>query len=318
MMQKYMPEGVLWNSSENKEYMSSLKGLEKALQQQRILEGIALSCNSKMDLTVSLGGEVWGIIPKNEAFLRLPDRQEKDIAIISRVGKPVCFKVVGFTKDHTGKPVALLSRRAAQEECFKNFLRRLCPGDILPARVTHEEPFGAFVDIGCGIVSLLSIDCISVSRISHPSDRFSNGDYIRVIVKGVDRGTGRICVTHKELLGSWAENAALYEPGQTVTGTVRSIEDYGIFVELTANLAGLAEYKEGVSVGQKAAVFIKSINPERMKIKLVLIDFYTDFAPPAPPRYFLPEEQKHIDRWRYSPAECRKVIESDFSLSFAP
>ncbi len=317
MMQKYMPEGVLWNSYENKEYISSLKGLEKAWQQQKILEGIALSCNSKMDLTVSLGGEVWGIIPRSEAFLPLPDRQEKDIAVISRVGKPVCFRITGFTKDATGKTVAMLSRKAAQEECFQNFLRRLCPGDILPARVTHEEPFGAFVDIGCGIVSLLSIDCISVSRISHPSDRFSNGDYIKVIVKGVDKTTGRICVSHKELLGSWAENAALYEPGQTVTGVIRSIEDYGIFVELTANLAGLAEYKEGVSVGQKAAVFIKSINPERMKIKLVLIDFYNDFAPPAPPRYFLPEEQKHLDRWRYSPVQCRKIIESDFSLPFA-
>ncbi len=314
MTQKYMPEGILWNSAENKEYISSLKGLEKAMQGQKILEGIALSCNNKLDLTVGLGGELKGLLPKSEAFLPLPDRQEKDIAIISRVGKPVCFKVIGFKKDHCGKIMPLLSRKAAQEECFRNALCCLSPGDILPARVTHEEPFGAFVDIGCGIVSLISIDCISVSRISHPSDRFSNGDYIRVVVKGVDTNTGRICVSHKELLGSWEENAALYEPGQTVTGIIRSIEDYGIFVELTANLAGLAEYKEGAAVGQKAAVFIKSINPERMKIKLVLIDFYNDYTPPAPPMYFLPEEQKRIDHWRYSPKECLKHIETDFTM----
>ena len=42
------------------------------------------------------------------------------------------------------------------------------------------------------------------------------------------------------MLGTWAENAALFSPGQTVTGVVRSVEDYGIFVELTPNLAGLA------------------------------------------------------------------------------
>ena len=75
-------------------------------------------------------------------------------------------------------------------------------------------------------MSLLSIDCISVSRISHPSDRFRAGDRIKVVVKSIDRENGRIFVTHKELLGTWEQNAALFSPGQTVTGIVRSIEDY--------------------------------------------------------------------------------------------
>ena len=178
--------------------------------------------------------------------------------------------------------------------------------------MTHEEPFGAFVDIGCGIVSLLSIDCISVSRISHPRDRFACGDFLRAAVKCIDRQTGRIYMTEKELLGSWEENAALFEPGQTVTGLVRSIEDYGIFVELTPNLAGLAEYKEGVSVGDRATVFIKSINPERMKIKLVLIDSYKDFSAPAPLRYFLPEDCNRLSSWRYSPDCCPKSVGTVF------
>jgi small subunit ribosomal protein S1 len=198
-------------------------------------------------------------------------------------------------------------------ECRKNFLLDLVPGDIIPARVTHTEPFGAFVDIGCGIVSLLSIDCISVSRIAHPRDRFSGGDYIKVAVRSCDHKTGRIYVTHKELLGSWQQNAEKFEPGQTVTGVVRSIEDYGIFVELTPNLAGLAEYKDGAVVGQKAAVFIKSIIPERMKIKLVLIDSYGEPAKPDPPAYLFPPEQTHMERWLYSPEACEKRVETVFS-----
>ena len=312
MTQKYTPEGMLWNTDENRECISSFKNLEKAAAGQRILEGIALSCNKNMDLTVGLCPGVRGIIPKCEALLPLPDRQEKDIAIISRVGKPVCFRILSFRRDESGNPVALLSRRAAQKECYANYLSKLIPGDLLHARVTHEEPFGAFVDIGCGIVSLLSIDCISVSRISHPLDRFSGGDYIRVAVKSVDRQTGRICVSHKELLGTWEDNAALFEAGQTVTGIVRSVEDYGVFIELTPNLAGLAENRPGVKVGQRATVFIKSIHPEKMKIKLVLIDSSPDYSPPPPPVYFLPEDLSHIDHWLYSPPDCPKVVRTDF------
>ena len=313
MNQSYFPEGMLLKSRENDEYTASLQGLERAMLQGRILEGIALSCNGRMELTVALGAGIKGIIQKEEATLPLPDRKEKDIAIISRVGKPVCFKVMAIRKSEQGTPVALLSRKRAQEECRKSFLMHLTPGDVLHARVTHTEPFGAFVDIGCGIVSLLSIDCISVSRISHPKDRFSAGDYIRVAVKSRDPATGRIYVTHKELLGSWQQNADRFETGQTVTGIVRSIEDYGIFIELAPNLAGLAEYKEGTAVGRRAAVFIKNIIPERMKIKLVLIDSYKDPVKPEAPFYFLPEGQTRIDRWVYSPKGCEKRVETVFS-----
>lgn len=313
MTQKYLPEGMLYRTSENTEYISGLKGLEKAMQQDRIVEAIALSCNSRLDLTVSLGEGIRGILPKSEVSLGTPDKKEKDIATISRVGKAICFKVVAIKKDGEGRLYALLSRRQAQAECVKNYLSYLVPGQIVPARVTHTEPFGAFVDIGCGMVSLLSIDCISVSRISHPKDRLTPGSYIRTVIKSVDRSTGRIYVSHKELLGTWEENAALYEVGQTVTGTVRSIEDYGIFVELTPNLAGLAECKEGASVGCRAAVFIKSIIPERMKIKLVFIDSYRDFSQPAPPTYFISEEQTYMDRWVYSPAGSSKCIETVFA-----
>jgi small subunit ribosomal protein S1 len=96
---------------------------------------------------------------------------------------------------------------------------------------------------------------------------------------------------------------------------VRSVEQYGIFIELAPNLAGLAEYKEGVYEGQNAAVYIKNIIPERMKIKLVLIDTYNNdqsgVMKPAKPLYYI--ESGHIDVWRYSPQNCEKVIETVFS-----
>ena len=106
----------------------------------------------------------------------------------------------------------------------------------------------------------------------------------------------------------------MFSVGQTVAGIVRSIEDYGIFVELTPNLAGLAEYREGISVGQTAAVYIKNIIPERMKVKLVLIDSYKGEKKPKQPVFeSTVEEGGHIDYWRYSPECCSKQIETYFS-----
>ena len=59
--------------------------------------------------------------------------------------------------------------------CISQKISKLHPGDVIDAVVTHMENFGAFVDIGCGIISFLPIDTISVSRIIHPSERFKNG-----------------------------------------------------------------------------------------------------------------------------------------------
>ena len=68
-------------------------------------------------------------------------------------------------------------------------IKTLQPGDVIDAKVTHMESFGAFVDIGAGISALLPVDSISVSRIPHPSQRFSPGDDIKAVVKSIDEIT---------------------------------------------------------------------------------------------------------------------------------
>ena len=310
-MNQYKPEGMLLSTFENSELISTEKGLERALEKQIILEAPATLCDQDFNLHVSLGTRVKGIIPRSE--IQYPASDEvKDIAILTRVGKPVCFKVMGFTQNAYGEKVAILSRKNAQKECYENYISALLPGDIIPSKITHLESFGAFVDIGCGIISLLSIDSISVSRISHPSARMNVGDSIFTIVKSVDE-RGRIYVSERELLGSWEENANLFTEGQTVRGIVRSVESYGIFIELKPNLAGLAEYKDDVFVGQTCAVYIKSIIPEKMKIKLIIIDSHDSPEFYEPLKYFIDTEKvSHIDSWTYSPSSSKRVIETVF------
>ena len=306
MKNTYKPEGLRFITSENREYLYSPVSLEKAMIGGRILEAPATMCNSEMALSVDLGC-MEGIIEKDE--VAMSDGDIKDIAVITRVGKPVCFKILSIENVH-GAETAILSRRAAQKECMENYISHLVPGDITDAKVTHLEPFGAFVDIGCGIISLMSIDSISVSRISHPRDRFRAGMFIKAIVKSIDNYSGRLYVSHKELLGTWEENIENFSIGQTVSGIVRSIEPYGIFVELTPNLAGLAEYRDDISVGDRAAVYIKNIIPDKMKVKLVIVDSQFNESTAQDLNYYI--TGTHLSEWVYSPKECPKVVKTVF------
>ena len=312
-MNKYMPEGTLISTARNYEYTASLEGLDAAREKGLILEGTVILCDHNLNLHLDLGPKIRAVIPKDEVQYARDGEEVKDIAILTRVGKSVCFKVKGFERSAGGDTVAILSRRAAQIECMHNFISGLIPGDIIPTKITHLENFGAFVDIGCGITSLLSIDSISVSRIAHPSARLSVGDMIHTVVKSID-SKGRIYVSERELLGSWNENASLFNEGQTVKGIIRSVESYGVFIELRPNLAGLAEYRNDVYPGQVAAVYIKSIIPEKMKIKLIIIDSQDANEYPEELEYFIDTDSvTHIDYWQYSPPNCKKVIETVFA-----
>lgn len=303
------PEGWLLETPENREYLRSPVGIMKARDEGRTLEGRALICDSGHNLIVDLEC-MKGIIPREEGALGIDDGTTRDIAVISRVNKPVCFKVIDVKHQPDGKTTAVLSRKAAQREAGQVFISQLKQGDVIDARVTHLEPFGCFVDIGCGISSLIPIDLISVSRISHPRDRFRVGQDIKAVVKTVEDGS-RICLTHKELLGTWEENAAHFSPGETVAGIVRSVESYGIFVELTPNLAGLAELKDGVRPGQNASVYIKNLIPEKMKVKLIIVDSFDAEYKPEDPVYYI--NSGHLSKWTYSPEECDKVVETVFN-----
>ena len=105
----------------------------------------------------------------------------------------------------------------------------------------------------------------------------------------------------------------------TVSGIVRSIESYGVFVELAPNLAGLAELRDDrrafydLKAGDNVSVYIKSIIPEKMKIKLVLIDISAETITSKPIQYFIDVNKiDHLDVWQYSPDYCIKTVGTVF------
>ena len=306
-MNGFYPEGTLYNKQENKKHMLSPAALLDAQVKGIGREAAVLMCDTDHNLIVNLGC-MRGIIPRNEGAIGIESGATRDIALISRVGKPVCFVISEIKSDSKGDLYAVLSRKKAQMLCKSYIESEYKTGRVVNAVVTHLESFGAFCDIGCGNIALLPIDAISVSRISHPKDRFRVGDNIKAVVKNV-AADGKITLSHKELLGTWEENACEFAAGQTVTGVVRSVEDYGIFVEITPNLAGLAEPRENVRVGQQASVFIKSILKDKMKIKLIIIDcFESNYIPKI--KYY--NNAEIISEWEYSPKDCRKRITTRF------
>lgn len=306
-MMVFCPEGLRIDRPENAAYLASADSLNEAMRSGAILEARAALCDSGHNLSVDLGC-MKGVIPREEGAVGIREGTVRDIAILSRVGYPVCFTVTDIADDG-GVKRAVLSRANAQRLCIERYISKLVPGDIIPARVTHLEPFGAFCDIGCGVIALMPIDAISVSRIEHPDERFTVGMDIFAVIK--TRVGTRITLSHKELLGTWAENAACFCAGETVTGIIRSVENYGAFVELMPNFAGLAEPREGLRAGQRVSVYIKSIIPQKMKVKLVIIGTPDSPAMIQPPEYFL--TTGHLDRFVYSPPECAKLVCTEFN-----
>ena len=289
---EFYPEGCCEKLGKT---FASIDEIKNAMIKNEIIEGKVLLCDREHNLHIDLG-VIRGIIKREEGAIGIDDGTVRDIALISKVGKSICFNIIGFERDVFGNTFAVLSRKSVQEKCKKEFLDNLKNGDVIDAKVTHLEKFGAFIDIGAGINSLIPIDMLSVSRISHPKQRLTEGQKIKVALR--KREGDKLTFTLKELLGSWEENADLFTPGETVTGVIRSIEDYGVFVELMPNLAGLAEIDDNLFEGQSVAVYIKSIIKQKMKIKLIIVEAYEQENTAKDLVYF--NQSNHIDYWQYS------------------
>lgn len=286
-MQPYRPEGLYASPP-------SPESLHRGADTGEIFQAMCLKCDEFHNLHVDLG-PIQGLIPREEAALGICEGRTKEIAILSRVGKPVSFQVLAFDRGGT----AILSRRAAQAEARSYFLSALRPGDVIPAVVQNPADFGLFCDIGCGFPALMRIDRCCISRLRSTAERFHTGQHIYAAILSVNDDAGQLSLTGRELFGTWEENAAAFRPGQTVTGIVRSIMPYGLFVELTPNLSGLCEPDSRASIGDAVSVYIRSIQEERHKIKLNILEILPPGTALPWTEYFI--TSGHLDRWEYYP-----------------
>ena len=266
--QKYVPEG--WYIG-NKAIGESK--LNEAMRTKQILEAKVTECDDNYNLYVKFDDNRMGIINRNEIEANTGedlDTYKKNIST-SKVNRYVQFRVKGI--DQLSQNY-ILSRKDVENDAMDWIMNEVTEGSILKGIVKSIQPYGAFVEVGGGVVGLLHIEDISVARIKTPKERIKVGQKINVMVKSIDKGQNRIILTYKELLGSWEENIKGIEEGTTIVGKAREVEKSknGIFIELKPNLVGLAEYKDGIEFGQNVNVYVKKIIPEKKKIKLIIVE----------------------------------------------
>ena len=258
----FLPEG--WNEQVDE---LDMQKIHEYKNQNKIMQGIVQSCDDKYNLHINLGNEIEGIIPRTE----VEDIQggiPNEKLCTGKVHKYVQFKI----KDIENDKKIFLSRKSVQQDALNYIKDKMQLGQNLTGIVKNIKPYGAFIEIGGGVVGLAHIEDLSVARIKTPYERLKIGQKVNVVVKSIDRCTGKINLSYKETLGTWEENAKKFSSGMKVKGIIRETEKNknGIFIELTPNLVGMAEYSEGYQYGQKVNVYIKKIDTEKKKVKLLI------------------------------------------------
>ena len=252
---KFFPEG--WKSEDTEETKD-------------ILQGIVKNCDKDYNLHVELKNGMHGIIPRQEIEAINVDEKgyPKENLCIGKVHKYVQFKL----KEKDGDKL-IFSRKDVQQEVLNSVKTDLKVGDNIKGIVKNITPYGAFIDIGGGVVGLAYIEDLSVARIKTPYERLKIGQNVNIVVKSINRETGKISLSYKDTLGTWEENAKKFSVGMNTKGIIRETEKNknGIFIELTPNLVGMAEYKEGLKYGEKVDLYIKKIDYDKKKIKVFLL-----------------------------------------------
>ena len=260
--QKIIPEGWF-----KKQRTINSNMLDNAIKTQEILEAKVTKCDENYNLLLDLGENKKGIINRNE--IELIGKNDKTNISTSKVNKYVQFKVKGIDESNN----YILSRKDVEQDAITWLKNDVKEGNVLKGIVKSIQPYGAFVEIGGGVVGLVHIEDMSVARIKSPKERLHIGQKINIMVKSIDKEHGKIILTYKELLGTWEENIQDIKVGTTIVGKAREVEKSknGIFIELKPNLVGLAEYKDGIEYGQNVNVYVKKIIPEKKKIKLIIV-----------------------------------------------
>ena len=205
-------------------------------------------------------------------------------------GRVYAFRIIEYKE---GGKNLIVSRRALLEEEQRLRAAEIRPtivaGAVLNGRVASVREFGAFVDLGAGIQGLIHVSELSWSRVSDASQLVAPGQEVTVRVLRVDEDTQKIALSLKQLADDpWSDVPARYEVGQLRTGRVTRLAAFGAFIELEPGVEALAHastfaptgrqdgWSQSVAVGTTAAFEILSIDLERKRIGVALVEGLSD------------------------------------------
>ncbi len=199
------------------------------------------------------------------------------------IGDVVEAKILGWDLDHKRVSLGL---KQLNENPWDTITERFPVGKTLTAPVVKVTNSGAFINLEEGIDGFLHIDDVSWTKKIKSMDQFcKEGDVIEVCVSKIEPENKRIKLSVKQLSGNpWNTLAKEYQKFSTITGTVSSVTDFGVFVKVLGDIEGLIqkyqlvgpdeEYKDSVlesykdKIGEPITAMIIEINPKAEKLSL--------------------------------------------------
>ena len=196
------------------------------------------------------------------------------------IGKTMKLKI---TEIDPNKNRLILSHKdlveEEREEAFDKVASQLVVGDVVEGKVSRLTNFGAFIDVG-GVDGLVHISEISYKHVDKPSDVLKVGQDVKVKVIGIDNDRHRISLSIKQTEPSPFEQAtADLNEGDIFEGEVKSVTNFGAFVEVADGIQGLVHVSEisnkhvdkpsdVLKVGQSVKVKVLNIDPSDRRISL--------------------------------------------------
>ena len=229
-------EGHVLLSKSKAERMRVWQQIEDAYKEGQVITGRVID-RIKGGLTVDVG--LRAFLPGSLVDIKPVKNLE------SLKGEDLQFKVISLDRRRNN---IVLSRKAVLEKEFAKkkaeTLTKLKEGAMLPGVVKNITDYGVFIDLG-GIDGLLHITDISWGRVNHPSEHFSVGDDVEIVVLKFDPESERVSLGYKQKSEDpWTLVDKKYPIGSRIHGRVVSLVDYGAFVEIEEGVEGLIHVSE--------------------------------------------------------------------------
>ena len=245
--------------------------LQKDFEEGNAIEGTVTS-SVRGGLLVDVGTR--GFLPAS----LISNRYVSDLK--PYIGKTMKLKI---TEIDPNKNRLILSHKdlveEEREEAFDKVASQLVVGDVIEGKVSRLTNFGAFIDVG-GVDGLVHISEISYKHVDKPSDVLKVGQDVKVKVIGIDNDRHRISLSIKQTEPSPFEQAtADLNEGDVFEGEVKSLTNFGAFVEVADGIQGLVHVSEisnkhvdkpsdVLKVGQTVKVKVLNIDPSDRRISL--------------------------------------------------
>ena len=255
------------------EFAAEREDLIERLEEGAIIKGVVKNLTD-YGAFLDLGGI--------DGLLHITDMAWKRVrhpSEVVEVGDELEVRVLRFDRERMRVSLGL---KQLGEDPWDNVDRRYPPGSRLFGRVTNITDYGCFVEIEDGVEGLVHVSEMDwTNRNVNPNKVIHIGEEVEVMVLDVDGDRRRISMGMKQVKPNpWEAFAALHNKNDKVSGTIKSITDFGIFIGLEGDIDGLVHLSDiswmnqgedairNFRKGEEVEAVVLAVDPERERISL--------------------------------------------------